>query len=255
MKNIVSVAIDAAREAGEFLRANHRTELTVEAKEDTSLVTNVDREAERLIVARIEGAFPGHDVIGEERGHTARGSDHAWIIDPLDGTHNYIRGMETYGVSIGVTRSGSFIAGVIFMPEMREMYAAERGSGAFRNEKRIHVSARSELSACTMAFDSELRMQTARKLRLLAELCPRIFNVRMLGSSARTLSHIAEGVLDGVIEFSDKLWDFAAGVVLVEEAGGSMTSFAGSRVSIDDTSYVASNGLIHDSLSAILAAA
>jgi myo-inositol-1(or 4)-monophosphatase len=248
MKSIIPVAIDAAREAGEYLRANHRTTLTVETKEDRSLVTNVDRWAERLIAARIEAAFPGHDIIGEERGRTSRGSDYAWIIDPLDGTHNYIRGMGTYGVSIGVMRGDSFVAGVIFMPETDEMYAAERGSGAFRNGKRVAVSTRSVLSMSTLAFDSELRRETERKLRALGDLSSVVFNVRMFGSSARTLSHIAEGVLDGIIEFSDKLWDFAAGVVLIEEAGGRMTGFAGSALTSSDTAYVASNGLIHEEL-------
>ncbi len=248
MKSMVTVAMDAAREAGEHLRANHRTALTVEAKEDRSLVTNVDREAEHLIVSRIEAAFPGHDIIGEERGRTSRGSDHLWIIDPMDGTHNYIRGMSTYGVSIGMMRDAVFAVGVIFMPETGEMYAAERGSGAFRNGTRIAVSARSALSACTVAFDSELRVDTARKLRVLERLSTSVFNVRLFGSSARTLSYIAEGVLDGVVELSDKLWDFAAGTVLIEEAGGRMTGLAGAALSARDTAYVASNGLVHEPL-------
>ena len=227
MRDILHVGMEAAREAGALLRGSHRAALTVEAKEDSSLVTNVDREAERLIVSRIEAAFPGHDVIGEERERTARGSDHTWIIDPLDGTHNFIRGIETYGVSIGVRRGGGFLAGIIYIPELDEMYSAERGSGAWRNGERIRVSPRSQLSTTCIAFDSELRLETARKLRVLGELTPRVFSVRMFGSSARTLSHIAEGVLDGVIEFSDKLWDFAAGLVIVEEAGGRMTGFSG----------------------------
>ncbi len=255
MRNIMTVAIEAAREAGGFLRANHRTALTVETKEDNSLVTNVDREAERLIVSRIEAAFPSHDIIGEERERTARGSDHVWIIDPMDGTHNYIRGIEIYGVSIGVVSRGAFVAGVIYMPQLDELYSAERGSGAFRNGKGIRVSARSEIASCTFAFDSEMRQETDRKLHVLADLCPRIFNIRMFGSSARTLSHIAEGVLDGVIEFSDKLWDFAAGVVIVQEAGGKMTSFSGAPLTVDDTAYVASNGRVHDSLRGFVAPA
>lgn len=251
MKDILHVAMEAAREAGALLRTSHRAALTVEAKADSSLVTNVDREAERLIVSRIEAAYPGHDIIGEERERTARGSDHTWIIDPLDGTHNYIRGIEIYGVSIGVRRKGGFLAGVIYMPEMDEMYSAERGSGSWRNGARIHVSPRAELATTCIAFDSELRLETARKLRVLGELAPRVFNVRMFGSSARTLSHIAEGVLDGVIEFSDKLWDFAAGVVIVEEAGGRMSGFSGDPLTDTDTAYIASNGLIHGKLMAI----
>ncbi len=251
MRNIITVAIDAAREAGTFLRESHHTSLTVETKEDRSLVTNVDREAERIIVSRIEAAFPSHDIIAEERGQTSRGSDHCWVIDPMDGTHNYIRGMGIYGVSIGVIQRGSFVAGAIFIPETDEMYGAEQGAGSFRNGNRIHVSRRSDLSACTMAFDSELRQETPRKLRVLGELCPRIFNIRLFGSTARNLSHIAEGVLDGVIEFSDKLWDFAAGAVIVTEAGGRMRRFDGAALTPGDTAYIASNGLVHESLERI----
>jgi myo-inositol-1(or 4)-monophosphatase len=254
MRNIMSVAVDAAREAGDFLQANHRGALTVEAKEDKSLVTNVDREAERIIVERIEAAFPGHDILAEERGTTSHGSDHCWIIDPMDGTHNYIRGLTAYGVSIGVSKGNSFIAGVIYMPETGEMYTAEQGSGAFRNGKRLQVSGRSDLSACTLGFDSELRLDTARKLRVLGQLCPRIFNIRHIGSSARNLSHVAEGALDGVIEFSDKPWDFAAGAVIVTEAGGRMTRHDGAPLTANDTAYIASNGHVHGPLQEIAGA-
>ncbi len=247
----MTVAIDAAREAGAFLRSSHKSDFTVQTKEDNSLVTNVDVEAERLIVSRIKAEFPDHDIIAEERGRSPRGSEHCWIIDPLDGTHNYIRGMPTYGVSIGVQKGGSFIAGVIYMPETDEMYSAEQGAGSFRNGKRIHVSRRSELSTCTMAFDSELRLETARKLRVLGELCPRIFNIRLIGSAARNLSHVAEGAVDGLIELSDKLWDFAAGAVIVTEAGGRITGLDGAPLTDGDTAYVASNGIIHDSLTQI----
>jgi len=251
----MTVATEAAREAGAFLHASYRGALTVEAKEDKSLVTNVDREAERLIVERILAAFPGHDIVGEERGRTSQGSDHCWIVDPLDGTHNYIRGMTAYGVSIGVQKEGSFVAGVIFMPETDELYVAERGSGAFRNGKRIRVSQRPALSTCTMAFDSELRLETERKLRVLKALCREVFNIRLVGSAARNLSHVAEGTLDGVIEFSEKLWDFAAGVVIVTEAGGIFTRFDGLPLSATDTAYVASNGVIHESLLRIIESA
>jgi len=248
MHDIMTVAIDAAREAGEFLRSQRRTVLAVETKEDRSLVTNADKEAERLIVARIEAAFPGHDILGEERGRTSRGSDHTWVIDPLDGTHNYIRGLEIYGVSIGVLRGSAFAAGAIYIPETREMYGAERGGGAFRNDRKIHVSGRADLASATLAFDSELRLETRRKVAVLGNLCPRIFNIRLVGSSARILSYISEGVVDGVIEFSDKPWDFAAGVVLVEEAGGTMTSFSGAPLSVSDSAYIASNALLHAAL-------
>jgi myo-inositol-1(or 4)-monophosphatase len=248
MSDLMTVAIEAAREAGAFLHSRFRRALTIETKEDRSLVTDVDREAERLIVERIASSFPGHDVLAEERGRRSQGSDHCWIIDPMDGTHNYIRGMGAYGVSIGVQKGDAFVVGVIYMPETDELYAAEQGCGAFRNGTRIHVSTRADLSACTMGFDSELRVDTARKLRALGRLCPQIFNIRLIGSSARNLSHVAEGVLDGVIEFSDKLWDFAAGVVIVMEAGGRMSRHDGAPLAARDSAYIASNGLIHQRL-------
>jgi len=248
MRGIMTVATEAAREAGAYLHANFRAALTIETKADKSLVTNVDREAERIIVERIEAAFPGHNVLAEERGRTSRDSNHLWVIDPLDGTHNYIRGMRAYGVSIGVLEGEAFVAGVIYMPEPDELYTAEQGSGAYRNGERIHVSAQRNLSTCTTGFDSELRVETTQKLHALGDLCSRIFNIRMTGSAARSLSHVAEGVLDGVIEFSEKLWDFAAGVVIVQEAGGRVTRHDGGRLTAYDTTYVASNGLIHESL-------
>jgi len=251
MSDLMTVAIEAARQAGAFLHSRFRASLTVETKEDRSLVTNVDREAERIIVERISSVFPGHDILAEERGQTSRGSDHFWIIDPMDGTHNYIRGMPAYGVSIGVRRGSTFVAGVIYMPETEELYTAELGSGAFRNGKRISVSSRRELAGCTLAFDSELRVDTAHKLRALGRLCPRIFGVRLIGSAARNLSHVAEGALDGVMEFSDKLWDFAAGVVIVEEAGGRASRHDGTPLGSEDVAYIASNGLIHQSLQEI----
>ena len=248
MSDLLTVAIHAAREAGAFLHSHFRASLTVETKEDRSLVTNVDHEAERMIVERIEASFPGHDVLAEERGRTSKGSDHCWIIDPMDGTHNYIRGLHAYGVSIGVRKGTSFCAGVIYMPETDELYAAERGSGAFRNGNRIHVSARRTLEGGAVGFDSELRLDTERKLEALGRLCPRIFSIRLIGSAARNLSHVAEGALDGLIEFSDKLWDFAAGIVLVEEAGGRVTRHDGTPLDAVDTAYIASNGLIHEAL-------
>ncbi len=251
MSDLIIVATEAARAAGAFLHSRFRSSLTVETKEDRSLVTNVDHEAERIIVERIEASFPGHDILAEERGRTAKGSDACWIIDPLDGTHNYIRGMPAYGVSIGVRKGGVFVAGVIYMPETEELYAAERGSGAFRNGTRIHVSGRRGLAGATMGFDSELRVDTERKLRALGELCPLVFSIRLIGSAARNLSHVAEGALDGVIELSDKLWDFAAGVVIVEEAGGRVSRPDGAPLADADAAYVASNGLIHESLQEI----
>ena len=246
MKDILGVAIDAASEAGAFLLARQGSVRSVEAKADRSLVTDVDREAEQIIVERIESVFPGHDIVGEERAATDRGSEYRWIIDPLDGTHNYLRGIGSFGVSIGIRRGKEFFAGIVFLPQTDALYAAERGSGAFRNSERIRVSRRSDLSACSVAFDSDMRRDSDAKLPALGRLAATVFNVRVLGSSARVLTHVAEGALDAAVEFDDRIWDFAAGIVIVEEAGGRVTTFSGDAMPDASSGYVASNGLVHE---------
>jgi len=225
MTDILRVATDAAREAGELLLDRRGRIRSVEAKDDRSLVTDVDREAEALIRARISSAFPAHAILGEEDGGSCAGADTVWVIDPLDGTHNYVRGIPLFGVSIGVIHRGEFVAGVIEIPAEGRRYAAERGSGAWANGERIAVSARTDPAQWSIGLDSELRTGFARKSRVLEALGRSVFNVRMLGSSARSLSLVAEGVLDGLVEFLDKPWDFAAGAAIVEEAGGRIATF------------------------------
>jgi myo-inositol-1(or 4)-monophosphatase len=174
MTDIMRVAIDAARETGELLLDRRGRICSVEAKDDRSLVTDVDREVETLIRRRIAAAFPPHGILGEEGG-------------------------------------GAFVAGVIGIPAEGLLYTAERGAGAFVNGDRITVSARSDPGSLSIGLDSELRTGFAGKARVLEELGRSVFNVRMLGSSARSLSLVAEGRLDGLVEFFDKPWDFAAG--------------------------------------------
>jgi myo-inositol-1(or 4)-monophosphatase len=255
VENIMTVAVRAAREAGELLRESQGRIRSVEEKHDRSLVTNVDRESERLIAARIREAFPGHGVAGEEHGSTGGEAEYLWVIDPLDGTHNYIRGIGLYGVSIGILRKGpagrSFVAGVIYFPSDDSVYAAERGSGAWRNSQRLSVSRHTELSSASVAIDSVLRPDVERRLRVVGALAERAFNIRMIGSSARLLTWIAEGTLDGVIEFDDKPWDFAAGAVMVEEAGGRITTFANAPLPYAASDWVASNTLLHGELCAV----
>lgn len=245
MTDIMRVAIDAARETGELLLDRRGRICSVEAKDDRSLVTDVDREAETLIRRRIAAAFPSHGILGEEGGGSCRGAETVWVIDPLDGTHNYVRGIPLFGVSIGVIRGGAFVAGVIGIPAEGLLYTAERGAGAFVNGDRITVSARSDPGSLSIGLDSELRTGFAGKARVLEELGRSVFNVRMLGSSARSLSLVAEGRLDGLVEFFDKPWDFAAGVAIVEEAGGRVTTFDGRALPCAASAYVAGGADAH----------
>jgi myo-inositol-1(or 4)-monophosphatase len=250
---MMGVAIDAAREAGELLLSNLGRISHVDEKHDSSLVTNVDKESERLIASRVKAAFPSHGFRGEEYGAVDADAEYLWVVDPLDGTHNYIRGIGLFGVSIGILRAEkerghSFVAGVIAFPAEGTLYAAEQGAGCTRNGSRISVSRQRELSRATIAVDSMLRPEVPRRLRVVGTLAERAFNIRMIGSSARVLTWVADGTLDGAIEFDDQPWDFPAGAVIVSEAGGRITTFQDGPVPYAATDWVATNGLLHGEL-------
>jgi myo-inositol-1(or 4)-monophosphatase len=253
--DLLRVAMDAARETGALLLARRGGIRSIETKDDRSLVSDVDREAEALIRGRIAAAFPSHGILGEEGGGSCPGAGTTWVIDPLDGTHNYLRGLPLFGVSIGIHRDGEFVAGVIDIPAEGLLYAAERGSGAWRNGERIRVSARVDPGAWSVGLDSDLGGRFPHKARVLEELGRSVFNVRMLGSSARSLSLVAEGSLDGLVEWFDQPWDFAAGVVLVTEAGGRFTGFDGAPRPCAAGAYVAGSPAAHRRLLALAAGA
>lgn len=253
MAEIMAVAVEAARQTGALLMAERDRIASVEEKGDRSLVTNVDCEAERVIRRAIETHFPTHGILGEEGGRRSGEAEYVWVVDPLDGTHNYIRGVPLYGVSIGITRRGRHVAGVIYMPEVDALYTAEVGAGAFLNGSRISVSATDELARCSMSFDSGIKRSPARTLAALAKLGPRVFNIRMFGASTVLLTYLARGSIDFAVEFADQPWDSAAGICLVREAGGTITEPDGAPLGPDSRSYLASNGRIHREVADILA--
>ncbi len=246
MKDIIKTGVKAAQEAGNFLLENRDKINTISMKRDNSLVTDIDARAEEIIVGIIKSDFPTHGIIGEEGEKCNVTNEYVWIIDPIDGTHNFIRGIPLYGVSIGVICKGRFVTGVIYMPESDHMYVSEEGSGAFKNDKPISVSDRSDISTCTMSFDSSIRYDPVLKPKVLTALGKKVFNVRMFGASTALLTILAEGKIDLSIEFDDKPWDFAAGASLITEAGGKITDFNGVPATYETKGYIASNGLVHD---------
>ncbi len=252
MKDIVQVAVRAAQEAGAFLLENYGRIGSIEHKGDRNLVTNVDKQAQRIIVDMIRSAFPGHGILAEEDGLAQTDKDYTWVVDPLDGTHNYVRNIPLFGVSIGIAHRGVHVAGVIFMPCGGELYTAESGAGAFKNDARIRVSGIGALKEASLSFDSGIRYHPRQLLPLLEEVADKSFNVRMFGSSARNLSYVAEGVLDAAIEFEDQPWDSAAGVCLVREAGGVVKALDGGPMTVTTKGYVASNGLLQSGLEAMV---
>ncbi len=245
MNEIVNVAIDAAKCAGKFLLENFGKVSRIEKKKDSSLATNLDKEAEAMILDKIKTKFPQHGIIAEEGGIGGSDKEYLWIIDPLDGTHNFIRDIDIFGVSIGIVHKEKFVAGVIYMPKEDGLYVGEKGGGAYKNEKKIKVSSCDSLKNCSIAFDSSIRYSPEIMLKVLGDLAGEVFNIRMFGSSARHLSYLAEGVLDFVIEFHDRPWDFAGGVCIIEEAGGRLTTLKGGPLSYKDIGYIASNSFTH----------
>lgn len=241
----LNVAIRAAKNAGKLLMDDFGRTIKVMTKGDGSLVTEVDLKAEKQIVDAIKKSFPGDGILSEESVPQSSTAAFNWIIDPLDGTHNYIRGINIFGASIALQHGHEIVMGVIFMPVTKELYHAQKGKGAYRNGKRIRVSGRN-LEQSTMIYDSSIRTNKEPMLAGLSKIVDKVFNVRMYGSTARSLTYIAEGKADLEIEFNDKLWDFAAGLLLVEEAGGSATDFRGKVWNLDTRGYIASNGKLHE---------
>lgn len=239
-----NLAIKAAEEVGSILIQNFKKPLKFKEKSEKQWVSEVDLKVEEKIVKMIKREFPQDDILSEENTYRIFRSDFKWIIDPLDGTHNYIKGIETFGSSIALGFKGEVLLGVMYLPVSGELYFAQKDRGAFKNGKRIFVSKR-DLNQATIIYDSSIRHRKKEMLFYLGKLVDKVFNIRMFGSTVRGLSYIAEGKIEAEIEFSDKVWDFAAGLLLVEEAKGEVTDLKGNRWNLDTEEYIASNRIIH----------
>lgn len=246
MKDIINLGIDLAKEAGVFLKENFGKINKIESKGDRDFVTNLDKESEKMIVSRLKKTFPNHGIIGEEGEATGDDSGYLWIIDPIDGTHNFMRNINIFGVSLGLLYKQQFVGGIIYMPFDDELYVGEKGNGAYKNGRRIRVSKEDDLKKCSISYDSSIRYAPEVMLKVLGVLADQVFNIRMLGSSVRVLTYVAEGKLDFSVEFHDRPWDFAGGVAIIEEAQGKLTTLKGKPLTYKDIGYIASNSVIHD---------
>jgi myo-inositol-1(or 4)-monophosphatase len=242
-----------AREAGALLMQYFHQGLKIEYKGEADLVTAADRASEVLIRERISKQFPEHDVLGEEQGLNDRGSEYRWYVDPLDGTTNFAHGYPVFCVSLGLERrSGSAserVAAVVYDPTRDELFCAEQGKGAQLNGKPIHVSQAALLKECLVAtgFPSHKRHKNPN-IHFYHQITLRTHGVRRAGSAALDLCNVACGRFDGFWEFNLNPWDTAAGVLIIEEAGGKVTRFDGSPFRIDSSETLGSNGLVHDAL-------
>jgi myo-inositol-1(or 4)-monophosphatase len=254
----VPAASAIAREAGAVLREFFSQGVATEYKGDADLVTVADRTAEKLIRERLAAAFPEHGIYGEEGTRDRLDGEFRWYVDPLDGTTNFAHGFPQFAVSMGLERrpaglapdeDGILVAAVIYDPMRDELYAAEKGKGSLLNGRPIHVTRTSRFSEALTAtgFPSHKRHESPN-VHFYQEFTLRTHGVRRAGSAALDLAYVAAGRLDGFWEFNLNPWDTAAGILLVEEAGGRVTDFSGNHFRLDSREILASNGMIHAEL-------
>ena len=242
------VAITAAKEAGKILMKHFRKSLKVSYKTKHHIVTNIDLMAEKKIISIINKHYPDHAILSEEEGSVKKLSPYTWIIDPIDGTHNYLYGFPLFGVSIALEYRGKVVLGVIYLPYLDDLYVAERGKGAFLNGKRIKVSKRKALKESFIFYDSNLYSQTAKRLRVLKKISLSCFSTRINGVAVFSFVCVASGIGDGHVALNTNPWDIAAGMLIIEEAGGRCTDMKGKPWSPYIKHFVCSNGKIHKSL-------
>jgi myo-inositol-1(or 4)-monophosphatase len=247
MKQIREVALRAAKKAGHILKKGLEGEVTVSYKGDLNLVTNIDHLSEETIVALVNEHFPDHQVLAEEGHDRTEPSPFRWIIDPLDGTTNYSHRFPFFCVSIAVEIRGKVRLGVVFDPIRNELFFAEKGKGAFLNEKPIRVSSVSRLDKGLLVtgFSYDIRTSPANSFSHFTNFSMRAQGVRRTGSAALDLCYVASGRFDGFWELKLHAWDTAAGSLILTEAGGKLTDFSGKPYSIYDSELLASNGKIH----------
>lgn len=251
-----TVAKEAAVEAGKVLKEHLDTDFKVYKKGIVNLVTEVDLKAEKAILDRIQGSFPDHHILSEEKGSIAGVSaglssdaGYCWVIDPLDGTTNYAHRYPIFCVSIALEDNGKTVIGVVYNPVSGEMFTAQRGKGAFLNGERIKVSAASSLieSLLCTGFSYE-RDRVRANLDLFNKACMTAQAVRRDGSAALDLCYIACGRFDGFWELTLHPWDVAAGKLIIEEAGGCVTDIRGNACNNYEPAIIASNGRIHSAI-------
>ena len=247
-------ASQIAREAGALLKRYYEKGVAAEFKGDVDIVTEADRASEKLIAEHLRMQFPEHGVFGEEGARERLGAEYRWYVDPLDGTTNFAHGFPYFAVSMGLEhrgpglrddQDGEMVAAVLYEPLRDELFHAERGKGAWLNGKRVHASKCTQLQEALLAtgFPSRKRHESPN-VHFYHELTLRTHGLRRAGAAAVDLAYVACGRLEGFWEFNLNPWDTAAGMLLVEEAGGEITRFDGSKFQLNSHEVLATNGQI-----------
>jgi myo-inositol-1(or 4)-monophosphatase len=244
----LETAVEIAREAGALLANYFERRVDFETKGEFDLITEADRLSEKLVVEKLGLYFPSHRIVAEEGGGVAGASEYCWYVDPLDGTTNFAHSFPMFNVTLGLERAGEMIAGVVYDPFRQEMFTAERGAGAYLNQRRIRVSKTQYLrdSLASTGFPSRKRHHNIN-IHFYYQLAMASHGVRRTGSAALDLAYVAAGRLDFFWEFGLKPWDQAAGTLLVAEAGGKNSDMNGQPHSITDSDHLlADNAALHD---------
>ncbi len=246
-EDLWSFARKTVNEAGQTLKEEISKDPGVEYKKKFDLVTDTDKKIERSIVDSIKKGYPDHDIVTEEADIERTGSDHVWYLDPISGTTNYAHCMPIYGISLALEIEDEICVSAIYNSVEEEVFHAEKGEGAYMGEKEITVSQvetiEKSLVSTTFPYDEEGRK---KNLEYFERIAPNVEGIRRTGSVSVDLPYLALGVLDGFWAIELKPWDTAAGLLLVEESGGSVTEIDGSGYDIHSDSIVATNGIIHE---------
>jgi len=250
MKELLETAKNLAEEAGEHIRQSASQLRQVDYKGRADMVTDVDRRAEEIILDGLRRAYPDHAVLAEESGENEAQSDYRWVIDPIDGTTNFVHGYPFYCVSIAVQYRQETVAAVVLNPVLGELFSALKGGGAHLNGNPITVSSTSELSKTLLAtgFPYQLGERWQHSMTLFEAFYRNSHGVRRDGSAALDLCYVAAGRFDGYWEYELNPWDVAAGLLIVQEARGKTTDFQDNPSDIYDRQVLASNGRIHDAM-------
>ena len=251
MKPALNIAVSAARAAGQVIlrNINRLPDIKIHSKGNNDFVSEVDHQAEQAIISTIQKAYPSHAILAEESGQQ-EGDEFQWIIDPLDGTTNYLHGIPHFSVSIALRENNKLQLGVIYDPLKEELFCAARGDGATLNNRRIRVSKQRDLPGSLIGTglpyraDQELDVYLATLKALLQETT----GIRRAGSAALDLAYVAAGRFDGFWEFGLNIWDVAAGIILVQEAGGLVSDMEGGHQFLESGNIVAANTQIYKNL-------
>ncbi len=251
MHPMLNIAVRAARNAGDLIQRSSENvgRLTINKKSINDFVSEVDWIAEAEIIQVIKYAYPEHSILAEESGEH-KGNDYTWVIDPLDGTTNYLHGYPQYAVSIALKHKGKIEIGVVYDPLRDELFTAEKGGGAMLNNRRIRVSKQNDINAALIGtgFPFKFPQHLDAYVEMFKTLTPITAGIRRAGSAALDLAYLAAGRLDGFWEIGLKEWDMAAGILLVKEAGGVVTDFSFNEHYLKSGNVITGNPKMHQAL-------